>query len=122
AEADESDRSFLVYRPHVGIVTNIEADHLNTYGDLAGLEDAFLDFCGRGEPPAERDRHVVARGALPGRPRRAAAGRVHAAHARPAHGPQLVRRRPDRAEAGHPDRLDRRGAGVLPGGPAPVRT
>jgi UDP-N-acetylmuramate--alanine ligase len=50
AEADESDRSFLVYRPHVGIVTNIEADHLNTYGDLAGLEDAFLDFCGRVEP------------------------------------------------------------------------
>ena len=50
AEADESDRSFLVYRPHVGIVTNIEADHLNTYGDLAGLEDAFLDFCRRVEP------------------------------------------------------------------------
>jgi UDP-N-acetylmuramate--alanine ligase len=50
AEADESDRSFLVYRPHVGIITNIEADHLNTYGDLAGLEDAFVDFCRRVEP------------------------------------------------------------------------
>ena len=36
AEADESDRSFLLYRPHVAIVTNIDADHLNTYGDLAG--------------------------------------------------------------------------------------
>jgi UDP-N-acetylmuramate--alanine ligase len=45
AEADESDRSFLVYRPHVGIVTNIDADHLNNYGDLAGLEDAFVEFC-----------------------------------------------------------------------------
>ncbi|MDT5035791.1 MAG: UDP-N-acetylmuramate--alanine ligase [Micromonosporaceae bacterium] len=45
AEADESDRSFLVYRPHVGIVTNIDADHLNNYGDLAGLEDGFVEFC-----------------------------------------------------------------------------
>ena len=45
AEADEHDRSFLHYRPYVAIVTNIDADHLNTYGDLAGLEDAFLEFC-----------------------------------------------------------------------------
>jgi UDP-N-acetylmuramate--alanine ligase len=44
AEADESDRSFLIYRPHVAIITNIEPDHLNTYGDLAGLKAAFLDF------------------------------------------------------------------------------
>jgi UDP-N-acetylmuramate--alanine ligase len=44
-EADESDRSFLRYRPHVAIVTNIDADHLNTYGDLAGLEAAFEEFC-----------------------------------------------------------------------------
>lgn len=44
AEADESDRSFLRYRPHVAIVTNIRPDHLNTYGDMAALEDAFLEF------------------------------------------------------------------------------
>jgi UDP-N-acetylmuramate--alanine ligase len=44
AEADESDRSFLIYRPHVAIITNIEADHLNTYGDLAGLTAAFGEF------------------------------------------------------------------------------
>jgi UDP-N-acetylmuramate--alanine ligase len=44
AEADESDRSFLIYRPHVSIITNIEGDHLNTYGDLAGLQAAFLEF------------------------------------------------------------------------------
>ncbi len=50
AEADESDRSFLLYRPHVAIVTNTDADHLNTYGDIAGLEDAFVEFCGRVEP------------------------------------------------------------------------
>ena len=46
AEADEHDRSFLLYRPHVAIITNIDADHLNTYGDLAGLEDAFVEFGG----------------------------------------------------------------------------
>ena len=51
AEADESDRSFLLYRPHVAIVTNIDADHLNTYGDLAGLEDGV-----RRVLPADRRR------------------------------------------------------------------
>jgi UDP-N-acetylmuramate--alanine ligase len=44
AEADEHDRSFLNYRPNVAIITNIDADHLNTYGDLAGLAEAFLQF------------------------------------------------------------------------------
>jgi UDP-N-acetylmuramate--alanine ligase len=50
AEADESDRSFLLYRPHVAVVTNVDADHLNTYGDMAGLEDAFVEFAGNVEP------------------------------------------------------------------------
>ncbi len=50
AEADESDRSFLHYRPYVSIVTNIDADHLNTYGDLDGLQETFLEFCQRTEP------------------------------------------------------------------------
>jgi UDP-N-acetylmuramate--alanine ligase len=50
AEADESDRTFLHYRPHIAIVTNIDADHLNTYGDMAGLQDGFLEFC-RGIDP-----------------------------------------------------------------------
>jgi UDP-N-acetylmuramate--alanine ligase len=45
AEADESDRSFLLYRPYVAIITNIDSDHLNTYGNLANLSAAFLDFC-----------------------------------------------------------------------------
>lgn len=44
AEADEADRSFLRYRPYVGLVTNIDADHLNTYQDLAGLAAAFEQF------------------------------------------------------------------------------
>src|SRR5215475_713595 len=46
-EADESDRSFLRYRPYVSIITNIDADHLNTYGDLAALTaaDGFIVTC-----------------------------------------------------------------------------
>ena len=36
AEADESDGSFLLYRPHVAIVTNVEPDHLDHYGDAGG--------------------------------------------------------------------------------------
>jgi UDP-N-acetylmuramate--alanine ligase len=44
AEADEHDRSFLNYRPDIAIITNIDADHLNVYGDLAHLAEAFADF------------------------------------------------------------------------------
>ncbi|WP_243900558.1 UDP-N-acetylmuramate--L-alanine ligase [Glycomyces niveus] len=44
AEADESDRSFLRFRPEIGIVTNIDVDHLNTYGDMASLTEAFERF------------------------------------------------------------------------------
>ena len=43
-EADESDGSFLVYRPHVAVVTNVQADHLDHYGDLAGVEAAYASF------------------------------------------------------------------------------
>ncbi len=41
AEADESDRSFLLLAPFGAIVTNVEADHLDNYGDLAAVEAAF---------------------------------------------------------------------------------
>ena len=44
AEADESDRSFLLLSPFGGIVTNVEADHLDNYGDLAAVEAAFDRF------------------------------------------------------------------------------
>jgi UDP-N-acetylmuramate--alanine ligase len=44
AEADESDRSFLLLAPFGAIVTNIEADHLDNYGDLAAVEAAFDRF------------------------------------------------------------------------------
>ncbi|GAA4960972.1 UDP-N-acetylmuramate--L-alanine ligase [Actinoplanes utahensis] len=46
AEADEHDRSFLIYRPHVAIITNIEGDHLNNWGDLETLKAGFLEFGG----------------------------------------------------------------------------
>ncbi len=43
-EADESDGSFLRLSPLIAVVTNIDADHLDHYGDMAGLEDAFHRF------------------------------------------------------------------------------
>ncbi|MCW5634794.1 MAG: UDP-N-acetylmuramate--L-alanine ligase [Rubrivivax sp.] len=47
-EADESDASFLVLSPVVAVVTNIDADHMETYGhDLGRLRGAFVDFLHR---------------------------------------------------------------------------
>ncbi|MEJ2539556.1 MAG: UDP-N-acetylmuramate--L-alanine ligase [Gemmatimonadota bacterium] len=46
-EADEYDRSFLTLEPDVAVVTNLEADHLDIYGSLAGVRDAFRQFLGR---------------------------------------------------------------------------
>jgi UDP-N-acetylmuramate--alanine ligase len=44
-EADESDASFLHLHPILAIVTNIDADHMETYGhDFAKLQQAFVDF------------------------------------------------------------------------------
>ena len=43
-EADESDGSFVVYRPEVAVVTNVQPDHLDHYGDAAGVERGFLRF------------------------------------------------------------------------------
>jgi UDP-N-acetylmuramate--alanine ligase len=48
AEADESDASFLYLTPVIAIVTNIDADHMDTYGhDFERLKTAFVDFCQR---------------------------------------------------------------------------
>jgi UDP-N-acetylmuramate--alanine ligase len=43
-EADEYDRSFLALAPTVAVVTNVEADHLDIYADLADIRDAFTRF------------------------------------------------------------------------------
>jgi len=48
AEADESDASFLFLSPVVSVVTNIDADHMETYGhDFGRLKQAFVDFLHR---------------------------------------------------------------------------
>lgn len=45
-EADESDSSFLYLDPHVVIVTNVEADHMDHYGSLEEIEETFCTFMG----------------------------------------------------------------------------
>jgi UDP-N-acetylmuramate--alanine ligase len=47
AEADESDGSFLVLSPTLAIITNIDAEHLDHYGSLERLIDAFVGFANR---------------------------------------------------------------------------
>jgi len=48
AEADESDASFLYLSPVLAVVTNIDADHMETYGqDFGRLKRAFVDFVQR---------------------------------------------------------------------------
>jgi UDP-N-acetylmuramate--alanine ligase len=46
AEADESDGSFLKFRPLVGVVTNVENDHLDHYGSEEKIRQAFIEFLG----------------------------------------------------------------------------
>ena len=59
-EADESDGSFLLARPHVGVITNVEVDHVDFYPEGRGqIEAAFADFASRCE-------HLVACGDDPG--------------------------------------------------------
>src|SRR3954451_5168286 len=47
AEADESDRSFLLLSPEAAVVTNVEADHLDNYGSLDAVRAAFITFLER---------------------------------------------------------------------------
>ncbi|MDR0233477.1 MAG: UDP-N-acetylmuramate--L-alanine ligase [Zoogloeaceae bacterium] len=48
AEADESDASFLYLTPVISVVTNIDADHMETYGhDFNRLKQTFIDFLNR---------------------------------------------------------------------------
>ena len=45
AEADESDASFLYLQPMMAVVTNIDADHMSTYGgDFGQLRSTFVEF------------------------------------------------------------------------------
>jgi UDP-N-acetylmuramate--alanine ligase len=45
-EADEYDRSFLALTPDIAVVNNVESDHMECYGSIGALEDAFAEFAG----------------------------------------------------------------------------
>jgi len=47
AEADESDGSFLKFSPSIAIITNIDREHLDHYGNLASIKRAFVQFTER---------------------------------------------------------------------------
>jgi UDP-N-acetylmuramate--alanine ligase len=49
-EADEYDRSFLKLSPNIAIITAMDADHLDIYGDAESVEQAFIDFSKRVKP------------------------------------------------------------------------
>ena len=46
-EADEFDRTFLRLTPSVAVITNIEAEHLDIYDDLADVKQAFIDYANK---------------------------------------------------------------------------
>ncbi|MHB9145181.1 MAG: UDP-N-acetylmuramate--L-alanine ligase [Symbiobacteriia bacterium] len=50
AEADESDGSFLLLQPHIAVVTNIEADHLDHWGSLDRIIEGFRQFLSQVTP------------------------------------------------------------------------
>jgi UDP-N-acetylmuramate--alanine ligase len=47
AEADESDRSFLKLSPVLGVVTNLDREHMDCYRDMEDVEAAFVEFMDR---------------------------------------------------------------------------
>ncbi|MBN9617088.1 MAG: UDP-N-acetylmuramate--L-alanine ligase [Acidobacteriales bacterium 59-55] len=47
AEADESDRSFLKLSPVLGVVTNLDREHMDCYSDMADVEGVFVEFMDR---------------------------------------------------------------------------
>ena len=74
AEADESDRSFLMLLPTIAVVTNIDREHMESYGSFADLQQAFVGFREQGAVLRQRRR---VRGRRRGLPRfcRASTGR-----------------------------------------------
>jgi UDP-N-acetylmuramate--alanine ligase len=47
AEADESDRSFLKLSPSIAVITNIDREHMESYGSWESLKQAFVDFANK---------------------------------------------------------------------------
>ena len=60
-EADEYDRSFLTLHPDVAVITSMDADHLDIYGDKSQLEESFHLFANQLKPAG----HVYAHEGLP---------------------------------------------------------
>jgi UDP-N-acetylmuramate--alanine ligase len=48
-ESDEYDQAFLTLSPSIAVLNNVEADHLECYGDVAAMEAAFATFAGRAQ-------------------------------------------------------------------------
>ena len=46
-EADESDRSFLKLSPSIAVITNIDHEHMESYGSWADLQQAFVEFANK---------------------------------------------------------------------------
>ena len=106
-EADESDASFLNLLPVMAVVTNIDADHMETYGhDFSRLKSAFVDFLHRMpfygtailciDDPAVRE--IVPQVSLPDHQLRLLGRRAGARHRR------ARRRRPDALHRAAPQR------------------
>lgn len=47
AEADESDRSFLKLSPTIGVITNIDPEHMENYQDFADVQRAYIEFANK---------------------------------------------------------------------------
>lgn len=64
-EADEYDRSFLTLHPDWAVVTSVEVDHLDIYGDNQSLVSAFNEFVGQVHPEGVLVAHAQANGLNP---------------------------------------------------------
>ncbi len=53
AEADESDGSFLCYKPYIEVITNIDREHLDFYANFDAVKKAFVNFINRCAPSGQ---------------------------------------------------------------------
>ncbi len=65
-EADEYDRAFLAYHPHIAVVTNLEPDHLDIYGSFEELQAAFRSSSLKLTTPVNRGLYGLPPQRLPG--------------------------------------------------------
>jgi UDP-N-acetylmuramate--alanine ligase len=58
AEADEYDRSFLNLEPNIALITSVDTDHLDIYGNLEAIENSFREFTGKIRPDGVLISHI----------------------------------------------------------------